>query len=122
MQTDYIMKQIEMISQILGKILFQAEPSKSEIIKDNLFARDEMLKSALRRLIDANDINGAENLFYEELEQNPTPEMLKLGMWFYDRVNMLDDETLDECDYSRQEIVDGLQMLQKIYSKEDIAF
>jgi hypothetical protein len=113
------MKQIEMISQILAKILFQAEPSKSEIIKDNLFARDEMLKSALKRLIDANDINGAENLLYQELEQNLTPEMLKLGMWFYDRVNMLDDETLEECDYSRQEIVDGLQMLQKVYSKED---
>ena len=118
MQTDYIMRQIEMISQLLGKILFQAEPSKSEIIKDNFFARDEMLKSALKRLIDANAINEAENLLYSEIEANQSPELLKLGIWFYERINMLDDQTLAECDYSRQEIVDGLTMLHKIYAPE----
>jgi hypothetical protein len=115
MQSDYIMRQIEMITQMLGKILFQSEPSKSEIITDNFFARDEMLKSALKRLIDANQINDAENLLYSEIENNKSPELLKLGIWFYERLSMLDEQTLTDCDYSRQEIVDGLKLLQKKY-------
>mgnify|MGYP004721521375 FL=1 len=64
----------------------------------------------LNELIDLADegkINEAENRLYDLLEDKD-PDALKIALAFYDHMNGFDTEFLDEADYSREEIRDGI--------------
>ena len=61
----------------------------------------------LRDLVDAGEINEAENQLYENLDENDT-EHLEMALTFYMYLNQLDDDTLFMANYSREEIVEGI--------------
>ena len=58
-------------------------------------------------LVDAGEINEAENQLYENLDENDT-EHLEMALTFYMYLNQLDDDTLFMANYSREEIVEGI--------------
>ena len=55
----------------------------------------------------AGEINEAENQLYENLDENDT-EHLEMALTFYMYLNQLDDDTLFMANYSREEIVEGI--------------
>lgn len=58
-------------------------------------------------MVDAGDINGAENELYEALDVTDR-NYLEMALAFYMYLNQLDDNTLYTANYSREEIVDGI--------------
>ena len=58
-------------------------------------------------MVDAGDINGAENELYEALDVTDR-SYLEMALAFYMYLNQLDDNTLYTANYSREEIVDGI--------------
>lgn len=56
-----------------------------------------------------------EDLFYEILEDSSDEEYIKKGIDFYNNLLNKSDEELENADLPRNEVLDGLKRLQKMY-------
>ena len=70
---------------------------------------DRLFKKVIG-LADEGDINGAENELLMNMEDDD-PDYLELALTFYLYLNDMDVDYLDDHDYSREEILDGLKSL-----------
>ena len=119
-ENDYILKQIEMSTKFLAKLIFGKESPEYRLQYDETANAEpaDLLCLTLRRMIDEGQINEAENLLYENIKREARAEYLEIAIDFYDRLSRLDENTLDECDFSRSEILEGLENVKKIYGIE----
>ena len=119
-ENDYILKQIEMSTKFLAKLIFGKESPEYKLLYDEIANEKpiDLLCLTLRRMIDEGEINEAENLLYENIEREPRAEYLEIAIDFYDRLSKLSADRLDECDFSRAEIFEGLENVKKIYGIE----
>lgn len=63
-------------------------------------------------LLEQGDINGAEDMLYERMDTSD-PDYLEAGLAFYHRLTELTDDELEDRNYSREEILDGLHELSE---------
>lgn len=119
-ENDYILKQIEMSTKFLAKIIFGKESPEYKLQYDEIANAKpiDLLCLTLRRMIDEGEINEAENLLYENIEREARAEYLEIAIDFYDRLSKLSADRLDECDFSRAEIFEGLENVKRIYGIE----
>ncbi len=119
-ENDYILKQIEMSTKFLAKLIFGKESPEYKLQYDEIANAKpiDLLCLALRRMIDEGEINEAENLLYENIEREARAEYLEIAIDFYDRLSKLSADRLDECDFSRAEIFEGLENVKRIYGIE----
>ena len=61
-------------------------------------------------MVDVGEINEAENLLSDELDQDEEG-YFEVALGFYDYLNTLSDEFLEDHNYSREEVRDGAQSL-----------
>lgn len=61
-------------------------------------------------MVDEGDINGAENYLSDELDTE-NKGYLEMALTFYMYLNQLSDAELYEADYSREEIVEGINSI-----------
>lgn len=105
-EQDYIMRLIrEMIRTIL-KLLFHID---TETPTADLLSETENRETldTLLDLVDRGEINEAENKICE-LTSEKTMENLELALLFYSYLNDKTDDFLEENNFSRDEIKDGL--------------
>lgn len=109
---DYILKTIRIIIRTLAKILFGSEvvDYKADVDKTPV----DYLHLDLLALINQGKINEAEDLLFKNLDCNDV-EYMKMGLDFYDRLNTMDEDELEDADFSRVEVLDGLKDLSEIY-------
>ncbi len=114
---DYLMRQIEDMTEAMGKMLFQKQSSSTGELfdKDGMVSETGFLTYRLNRLVEQNKINEAENLLFDELDGQPKPEYLRMALNFYTSLSKKSDEALKAADFSRNEIADGLDKVKKIY-------
>ena len=119
-ENDYILKQIEMSTKFLAKLIFGKESPEYKLQYDEIANAKpiDLLCLTLRRMIDEGEINEAENLLYENIEREARAEYLEIALDFYDRLSKLSADRLDECDFSRAEIFEGLENVKRIYGIE----
>ncbi len=73
-----------------------------------------LMYADMLRLLEQGDINGAEDMLYEQLDTSDT-DYLEAGLAFYHRLTELGDDVLEASDYSREEILDGVRDLSEMY-------
>lgn len=119
-ENDYILKQIEMSTKFLAKLIFGKESPEYKLQYDEIANAKpiDLLCLTLRRMIDEGEINEAENLLYDNIEREARAEYLEIAIDFYDRLSKLSADRLDECDFSRAEIFEGLENVKRIYGIE----
>lgn len=117
---DWMERQIEAISNTVAAILFgkdqvkaildmdEEEDAVADMEEDLL---DRMVKKAL---IDGN-INEAENLVFNAIDQNKRNRRLMIALEFFNEVHGYDEEKLKQANYSKEEIEDGIKHLRKLY-------
>ncbi|RFZ80935.1 hypothetical protein DS742_00275 [Lacrimispora amygdalina] len=107
-----------MVSTLL-KLIFNIELGKND---DRAFkSRDiEEKFEELKKLIEDGSINEAENTLLDELDSDDM-EYLKLALMFYYTLNDKDGEFLENHDFSKSEISDGLRYVSGIYGYESMA-
>lgn len=71
-----------------------------------------MLHRRLLQLLKEGKINEAENMLFEEVDTNDI-KYLELALDFYNRLNEMDDEFLENNNFSRKEVEEGLKDLLK---------
>ena len=117
-EQDYVMRLIHEMIRTLIKLIFQADEEKEEIQ-----ITDEAVKEkyeSLLELADRGQINEAENLLFEDLDREDTQQLLA-GLLFYRHINDFSDGALEQADYSREEIKDGVEMLLEKFGLNEMA-
>jgi len=65
-------------------------------------------------LLADSKINEAEDLLFEEIDTNDINGLL-LAFDFYFRLSEYDDSYLEQCNFSRDEVADGLMEVKKLF-------
>jgi len=117
---DYLMRQIEIIARTLAKLLFDKDSADYEIKDYSVLTDTDKFHSRLCQLINDRNLNEAENLLFEkiedELEENPDGrEYLQIAIDFYARLNSLSSRILDDCGFEREEIDEGIREVAELY-------
>ncbi|MBU5427450.1 hypothetical protein KQI41_13745 [Tissierella pigra] len=111
---DWIMRQITSFIHMIGKVLFKKDSVELNIHGESNSEKVHILYERLINLINNLKVNEAEDLLFENIETNDLI-YIKIAMDFYDKVNKLSDEELEEADFSREEIKLGLEDILRLY-------
>ncbi len=111
-EKDYIMRLIHELIRTLIKLLCGADPDRSE--EELLPAAKKGRYLSLRQMLDDGEINQAENLLQEELDIHDRAD-LEMALLFYRSLNQKSDEFLEDHNFSREEIRDGISYVVDLY-------
>ena len=119
LQDDFILRQIREMVHAVMKMLFQVSASEltPEVIEDST-ARTTL--ENLIALTDEGKIDEAENQLYE-MTCDGDRQNLEIGLLFYYNLNGNDDDFLEAHNFSREEIMTGIQDLADRYQLSGIA-
>lgn len=119
LQDDFIMRMIHEMVTTLLKLIFHIElgENEEENFKDQETASDYL---ELLALIQAGEINEAENKLLDELDSDDM-EHFKMALMFYYHLNEIDFNFLEEHNYSKNEITDGLRYVSSVYGYDSMA-
>lgn len=103
-------------AKVLAKIFTRKE------LNDDLFVEIEDEQGrGIDYLVDAllaeGRINEAENVLFDEFQRAPSEALYQTGLAMYQRLNALSDERLDEGDFPRAEVEQGLRDLNELKDK-----
>lgn len=118
-EQDYIMRLVKEMVRFLLKIIFGIE-SESPLEELLLDAQIREKYEPLRRLLDAGDLNEAENQL-SDLVDGQNKQALAVALLFYSHLNEKDDEFLETHDFSREEVRDGLKGIASMYGFDNFA-
>jgi len=111
---DFIQREIEGLSRLLAKTVFGKSSSISLVTDDGVISSKDFLKFTLFDMLAKGEINEAENLLHTKMEEEPCSEYFAAGIEFYSELNKISDFELEECDFSREEIADGVEALRML--------
>lgn len=118
-EQDYVMRMIKEMIRALLKLLFDidSDTPSAELIQDDT-AKNQLI--TLTDMIDAGNINMAENELYRTISDNNMLD-LKVGILFYSYLNNKDDEFLQQNHFSRDEVEMGIRNLAAKFKVSDIS-
>lgn len=107
-ENDYVMRMISDMVRAIAKVLFKKETAQYEFENENDYTANDMLYLKLDGMIRSGKINEAENILMENMDLDDI-KYRELAVDFYWKINDFNDEYLEEHNYSRDEIKDGLK-------------
>jgi len=112
-EQDYITRMISgNIRTILKLVFHNDENEEANINLENEAAAQRYIR--LTDLINVGKVNEAENILLEELDYSDIKEF-EMALKFYAYLNEIDQDFLEECDYTKKEIVQGIKDMSKMY-------
>ena len=119
-EKDYIMRLIHGIARTLARMLFNRELSEDGGLAEVQDDEARKTNDYLKRLVDEGRINAAEDRLFEMIDSSAwdPQQTAALIIAFYDDVNSRDDEFLAAANFSREEIVSGLEDAMKAIGME----
>lgn len=124
-EQDYIMRLIKEMVRTLLKLLFNID-IESPIIELLEESEEKTTLKALLDMIDAGRIDEAENKIYDIVSRNDVTESmdknaLEMALLFYSYLNDKPDEFLEEHNFSRTEVKQGLMDILSRYGLDSIS-
>jgi len=113
---DFLMRQIEGITTAIAELIFNKPSSRYEMQSEVRQLETDLLYVLLCKMLDEKNINGAENLLFETLDTNNS-DYLAIASDFYKRINDFTAKELEEANFSRDEITDGMNAIQTIFGQ-----
>lgn len=112
-ENDYVMRIIHEAVRMLLRLLFHVDEEKDEELR---FASVELEMNYKRFKLLASEgkINEAENLLWETLD-GVNQENFQAAILFYDYINTFTEEQLEQAEFSREEISEGILEAAKLY-------
>ena len=96
--------------RMLAKIVLGRDTIEYEDNEDMKFSEMSHIYTDLIRMVDEGKINEAENLLFDEINKDEN-KSFEMALRFYDYLNSLSDVYLEENNYSREEVKEGVQNL-----------
>ena len=119
-EKDYIMRLIHGIALVLARLLLGRQMESEGEIATILDKKEKEQNDLLLRMVDDGEINKAEERLFDLLENASWDDRHKAAMaiCFYSHVNDKDDEFLEKADFTREEIMEGLEDAMKAVRME----
>jgi len=119
-EKDYIMRLIHGIARILARMLFEKDLEEDGELAAVMEQDCAETYDYLRAMIDAGQINEAEEKLFDLLEAAAWERRQKaaLILGFYDSLNKREDEELQAANFSREEIISGLEDAMRMIEME----
>ena len=114
-EKDYIMRLIHGIARELARMLFGRDVEEDEELAGVMGEASRESCDYLRQMVDSGKVNAAEDKLFDLLETAAGDDRQKAAMIisFYDYVNSRDDAFLARANFSREEIISGLEDAMK---------
>lgn len=109
-EKDYMMRMIREISRVLFSIIFGKKYTQVEPEHQSRFQVAGQPLNELKDMVDRGEINEAENILLEDMDYSDHAEVAAAAA-FYQYLGEKSDTFLAQNDYSREEILDGLNRL-----------
>jgi hypothetical protein len=119
LEEDYVMRLIKEMVRAVLKLLFNIDTDSptSELLEDS---EEKTVLNTLLAMVDDGKVNEAENEI-DEMTENRDQNNLKVALLFYSYLNGKSDEFLEENNFSRDEIKEGLETIVSRYGLDSIA-
>lgn len=110
---------IEKLINELGKSIAKTALHKKEDNRGNLnlneIGSSNVIQIILKHLINKGEFNEAENMLFEEINKDNSKELYYIAIDFYNLLLEKSDDELEKANFTREEIVQGLQDIKKLY-------
>ena len=121
-QDDYVMRTISDLVRAIARLVLGKSDIDYDLPEDEDKYTDlDRVYKRLKDLVDEGNINDAENLLTDELDTDSL-DCLEMALTFYMYLNQLKDEELYTANYSREEIVDGINSVCAEYGISGFEF
>lgn len=107
-ENDLVSRQIESLVQIASKVLF-GENCVSYLKKGGT---TDLLYDRINVLMSEKEFCEAEDIIYDNFDVS-NDDYVILAIEWYHRLNAFDDDTLENADFDREEVRDGLMEFMK---------
>ncbi|RFM20050.1 hypothetical protein C1146_21240 [Clostridium botulinum] len=102
-------KSIDDLGKLFGKTILENDKN----IDTEKIGSTDLFKIILNKLFHEGNYDKAEDLIFEELEKNDSPEVYEIAVEFYNALLQKSDEELNENNFSREEIYQGLYDIKR---------
>lgn len=110
-QDDWLLRQVENIAHFVANVIFQKDTIQYEITDE--LSNTDILYHKLNRLIKEGKICEAEDLLFDNIEY--TKKYIELATDFYQKLSRLNEEQLEKCNFSRDEVYEGfIEILKRL--------
>ena len=109
-EKDYIMRIIKEMVRVLFSLMLGKRYVAVEMERDNGYEVSGRKLAELLEMIDCGEINKAENLLLESLDYSDKNSIAAAAM-FYQYLSEKSENFLTEHDFSKEEVVDGMNRL-----------
>lgn len=117
-EDDYIKKLIAAMGDTLAGALIgkngEIDSENKEL--DIVLSEEDLLYFRIQKFLREGEVNMAENILLEAIENQQSPKYLQIAQGFYEQINKFTEKQLEECNFSRQEIIEDLEHIQKLYN------
>ncbi len=118
-ENDYFERMIKTVINGLVSIFKNKNSIENSIENDSVILKeDQLLEIMIKKYISEGQINKAEDMLFEAIEDRKSSRNLELAVFFYETISKWDDERLMKCNFSKAEIVDGLNEVKSLYNDE----
>lgn len=113
-EQDYVMRMIKDMVRALALVIFGKKDIRYELPEDNERTDMDNLYARLLHMADEGKINEAENILLMDIPAE-TPYYSVMAIDFYQHISEFSDDFLNENNYSREEILEGLEKFAEDY-------
>ncbi len=118
-EKDYIMRIIKEMVRVLFSLMLGKKYVAVEMERDNGYEVSGRKLAELLEMIDRGEINKAENLLIESLDYSDKNSIAAAAM-FYQYLSEKGEEFLIEHDFSKEEVLDGINRLMRQAGYADV--
>lgn len=121
-EDDYLLRLIKEMVRTVLKLVFNLELKDDDPVSVVFESENtEKMLYLLTDLADLGFIDDAENQLYDFTQNSKDMEALKVALLFYSHLNQMDNEFLEDHDYSREEIVSGVKDVLERYHLDSMS-
>lgn len=110
---DFIIEQSRMVIRYLRTVLCDPAAVDEDTSKMQFTGVQAALQQQLLALIQQSSYNQAEDLLFDEIEADNQMETLRLGLWYYANLLLVEEQELESHGYGKDEILEGLHELEQ---------
>lgn len=109
-EKDYVMRMIKETARVIFSVIFGKTYVSVEMEKGNKYKVSGKALDDLWEMVDAGQINEAENLILEKIDYTDKEEVMGAAL-FYIYLSEKEDTFLEAHQYSKEEVLFGLKQL-----------
>lgn len=121
-EDDYLLRLIKEMVRTVLKLVFNLELKDDDPVSVVFESENaEKMLYLLTDLADLGFIDDAENQLYDFTQNAKDMEALRVALLFYSHLNQMNNEFLEDHDYSREEIVSGVKDVLERYHLDSMS-